>query len=307
MAMNCNKNDGFFGGDGFYGLIVLFFIFAMFGGGGLWGGNAATQGALTRAEMYEGFNTAEIQRNQNDLMRGQFDIQKDVLQNRFDAAQCCCNTQKEILESRYTTQLGFQATQAQQAQCCCDITTAIHAEAEATRALINSNTMQNLRDNAPTEFAGHRVVKVTDYQNTGETGLPSANVLIYSLEGGASVVVRPSGTEPKIKTYFTTLGKDLAEAQAQKDALTEAMRASYEASMGAPCPVTEADRAMATGLVADVTARVSSLDVLFSPAGLAALAQACLGVDAGQLLASHYPNTYIAWLDALRTEMCATM
>ena len=84
--------------------------------------------------------------------------------------------------------------------------------------------MQNLRDNAPTEFAGHRVVKVTDYQNTGETGLPSANVLIYSLEGGASVVVRPSGTEPKIKTYFTTLGKDLAEAQAQKDALTEAIR-----------------------------------------------------------------------------------
>ena len=126
-AMTTNK-DSFFGGDGFYGLIVLFFIFAMFGGGGLWGGNAAAHGALTRAEMYEGFNTAEIQRNQNDLMRGQFDVQK------------------EILESRYTTQLGFQAAQAQQAQCCCDLKTAIHAEAEATRALINSNTMQELRD-----------------------------------------------------------------------------------------------------------------------------------------------------------------
>ena len=59
---------------------------------------------------------------------------------------------------------------------------------------------------------------------------------------------------------------------------------------------------MATGLVADVTARVSSLDELVSPAGLAALAQACLGVDAGQLLASHYPNTYIAWLDATTAE-----
>ena len=145
MAMTTNK-DSFFGGDGFYGLIVLFFIFAMFGGGGLWGGNAAAQGALTRAEMYEGFNTAEIQRNQNDLMRGQFDVQKEIMQNRFDAAQCCCATQKEILESRYTTQLGFQAAQAQQAQCCCDLKTAIHAEAEATRALINNNTMQELRD-----------------------------------------------------------------------------------------------------------------------------------------------------------------
>ena len=84
--------------------------------------------------------------------------------------------------------------------------------------------MQNLREHAPAEFAGHKVEKITDYKNTAETGLPSANVLIYTLEGGASIVVRPSGTEPKIKTYFTTLGKDLAEAQAQKDALTEALR-----------------------------------------------------------------------------------
>ena len=56
-----------------------------------------------------------------------------------------------------------------------------------------------------------------------ETGLPAANVLIYTLDNGATVVVRPSGTEPKIKTYFTTLGKDLAEAQAQKDALAAAI------------------------------------------------------------------------------------
>ena len=84
--------------------------------------------------------------------------------------------------------------------------------------------MQNLRENPPAEFAGYKVEKVTDYKNSEETGLPSSNVLIYTLEGGASVVVRPSGTEPKIKTYFTTLGKDLAEAQAQKDALTEAIR-----------------------------------------------------------------------------------
>ena len=56
-----------------------------------------------------------------------------------------------------------------------------------------------------------------------ETGLPAANVLIYTLENGATVVVRPSGTEPKIKTYFTTLGKTLEEAQAQKDALAAAI------------------------------------------------------------------------------------
>ena len=84
--------------------------------------------------------------------------------------------------------------------------------------------MASLRQEPPTEIGGYKVVKVTDYKKTEETGLPAANVLVYSLEGGASVIVRPSGTEPKIKAYFTTLGKDLAEAQAQKDVLAAALR-----------------------------------------------------------------------------------
>lgn len=84
--------------------------------------------------------------------------------------------------------------------------------------------MESLRKAPPADIAGYKVVKVTDYEKPQETGLPAANVLIFSLEGGATVVVRPSGTEPKIKTYFTTLGKDVAEAQAQKDKLAEALK-----------------------------------------------------------------------------------
>ena len=84
--------------------------------------------------------------------------------------------------------------------------------------------MSGLRQNPPAEIGGYKVVKVTDYQNTAETGLPAANVLVYALEGGATVIVRPSGTEPKIKTYFTTLGRTLAEAEAQKEALAAAMK-----------------------------------------------------------------------------------
>ena len=94
--------------------------------------------------------------------------------------------------------------------------------------------MQQLRDEPPAEFAGYKVLTVADYKArtltelaTGKVtpiDLPAANVLIYALEGGATVVVRPSGTEPKIKTYFTTLGKDLAEAEAQKDALATALK-----------------------------------------------------------------------------------
>ena len=84
--------------------------------------------------------------------------------------------------------------------------------------------MDGLRKNPPADIGGYKVASVTDYQDTEKTGLPKANVLIYALEGGATVVVRPSGTEPKIKTYFTTLGKDLAQAQAQKDRLAAALK-----------------------------------------------------------------------------------
>ena len=84
--------------------------------------------------------------------------------------------------------------------------------------------MTDLRNNPPKEIAGYAVTKVTDYKKPEETGLPSANVLIYALEGGATVVVRPSGTEPKIKAYYTTLGKDLAEAEAQKATLAAALK-----------------------------------------------------------------------------------
>ena len=84
--------------------------------------------------------------------------------------------------------------------------------------------MERLRTAPPAEFAGKAVAKVIDYLKPEETGLPKANVLIYELEDGAKVIVRPSGTEPKVKTYFTTLGKDLAEAEAEKAALAEACK-----------------------------------------------------------------------------------
>jgi len=84
--------------------------------------------------------------------------------------------------------------------------------------------MQGLRDKPLEDIAGYKVASVTDYTKPEETGLPSANVLIYKLENNETVIVRPSGTEPKIKIYYTTLGKDLAEAQAEKDKLAEAMK-----------------------------------------------------------------------------------
>lgn len=91
-----------------------------------------------------------------------------------------------------------------------------------------NSIMASLRENAPKDFAGDKVVSVTDYTKPEETGLPKANVLIYGLESGSTVVIRPSGTEPKIKAYYTTKGKDLAEAQAEKDKLAGAVKPLFD-------------------------------------------------------------------------------
>lgn len=83
--------------------------------------------------------------------------------------------------------------------------------------------MTQLRQEPPTAIGAHKIAKAVDFKKSEETGLPPANVLLYELENGATVIIRPSGTEPKIKAYFTTLGKNLAEAQAQKDELAAAV------------------------------------------------------------------------------------
>lgn len=83
--------------------------------------------------------------------------------------------------------------------------------------------MTQLRQEPPAAIGAHKITKAVDFKKSEETGLPPANVLLYELENGATVIIRPSGTEPKIKAYFTTLGKNLAEAQAQKDELAAAV------------------------------------------------------------------------------------
>lgn len=82
--------------------------------------------------------------------------------------------------------------------------------------------MASLRAHRPESIAGLRVLRAADYlisestdTATGRTtpiALPKSNVLSYTLEGGAGLVVRPSGTEPKVKAYVTATGRDKAAA-----------------------------------------------------------------------------------------------
>ena len=73
--------------------------------------------------------------------------------------------------------------------------------------------MAKLRANAPAAIAGVKVAGVTDYEHD-DTGLPKADVLEYRLENGAKLMVRPSGTEPKIKVYLSAVAGSETEADA---------------------------------------------------------------------------------------------
>lgn len=87
-----------------------------------------------------------------------------------------------------------------------------------------SGIMTALRNNVPSEIAGLKVVGFDDYKEsvsknieTGENKeitLPKSNVLAFRLAEGASVIIRPSGTEPKIKAYYTAIGDSRSEAEA---------------------------------------------------------------------------------------------
>ena len=84
-----------------------------------------------------------------------------------------------------------------------------------------------MRSNPPKELASSKVVKIIDYHKEGlkegeynsNTGLPDSNVLEFSTENGGKIIVRPSGTEPKMKAYISAKGKTADEALAAVEAL----------------------------------------------------------------------------------------
>ena len=71
-----------------------------------------------------------------------------------------------------------------------------------------------------TEFGGKKVQKLLDYA-PGLDGLPKSDVLKFILEDNCSIVVRPSGTEPKLKIYVSVSAKDEAEAQNTEEAIVQ--------------------------------------------------------------------------------------
>ncbi len=94
-----------------------------------------------------------------------------------------------------------------------------------------SEIMDNFRNNPPKEMCGIKTQCFTDYlksteinyqtNQTTEITLPSSDVISYLLENGSKVIIRPSGTEPKIKVYIETIGNSKSEAHELSDKLKE--------------------------------------------------------------------------------------
>ena len=91
--------------------------------------------------------------------------------------------------------------------------------------------MASLRSDAPKEIGNRKVTGTTDYLSEG-TGLPPAGVLEFRLEGDAKLIVRPSGTEPKLKLYLSVKENAEEDALAALDGLTAAANALIRGRSG---------------------------------------------------------------------------
>lgn len=159
LALTRN-GDGMFGGNGNgFVILILFILMATggFGGFGGFGGN----GALTRAEMSQGFADNQILNKLDGISQGICSSTYD-LANKFSEQTLFMNNGFNSVNS------NLNQIAAQMASCCCDIKTAVHTEGEATRAMIQANVIQGLRDKLAEQGNELQAAQLV-IQNTNQT------------------------------------------------------------------------------------------------------------------------------------------
>ena len=171
-------NNGIFGGDGIWAIVLLALLFNNGGWGGFGNGNGYNNLATTDYISSE-FTQRDINQLSNTTTTGFgnlstqlcnccSDINSNIANGFYNTANNICNLRSDVLENRYASALGFSNTQrdilmqttqlenqlgmtslqglARLDSCCCDIKQAIREDGEQTRALITQNTIQDLRD-----------------------------------------------------------------------------------------------------------------------------------------------------------------
>jgi hypothetical protein len=159
------SGDGFgFGGDGIWALLIFAMIFNNgwgFGNNGM--NNLATTDYVSSEFTKSAINDLETNMNNGfartndnlcDVRQAVYNtgagISNQVLENRYAGQLSACQTQRDILTQTNELNTNLLTTalqsQAKMDECCCQIKTAIREDGEATRALITSNTIQDLRE-----------------------------------------------------------------------------------------------------------------------------------------------------------------
>jgi hypothetical protein len=203
MFLDRNRGDSMSGGV-FMWVIVLVLIFFAFG----WGGNFGNQrnnscegnhgGNGDSAALAALIATQNSNNRSYDLSQVERDVLTSSCKTQEDVFNTACATQKQILEAQFAMQLGFQNQQAQLAQCCCDIKTAIQNDGEQTRALMQGNTIQSLRD-VNNELQRQLLVSQLVSQNQNQT-----NTLVDTLLPRSQPCYITCS--PYMSSYFGTYG-----------------------------------------------------------------------------------------------------
>ena len=94
---------------------------------------------------------------------------------------------------------------------------------EGSTGMLEMREIMNRFRQLNTTFGNYKILSVKDYAE-GIDGLPKSNVLKFYLENGCSIVVRPSGTEPKLKIYFSIMSKDSKSAQSEETRYNDAVK-----------------------------------------------------------------------------------
>lgn len=163
LALQRDNDDGMFGGNGSW-VFFLFFLLA-WGGGGFFGNNRGAEQLATSAEVQRGFDNQNVMNKLNGLENGLCDgfyaqnttmlngfngVQRDLCsgfaginaainQSRFDAQQCCCETNRNIDSAKF-----------QLSQCCCDIMQNNDRNTQRIIDHMTQNEVQTLRDQLQT-------------------------------------------------------------------------------------------------------------------------------------------------------------
>lgn len=142
LALSKN-NDGIFGGDGFAGIIMLLIVAGLFGGAGFgWSGNNA---GITETFMDNRLLARDVFNTNTNVLESACQTQRDVLESKYASQVSDCGLSKEIMQNRYDNALQTQTISAQMNECCCQTKELIIQENQKTRDLIQANYIEGLR------------------------------------------------------------------------------------------------------------------------------------------------------------------